>query len=292
MVTFDIINFILIFSVFILSLLAITFAGEFIDGWRWYEAKCTAMLTVGPMLAIIGIAYDCCSYFKTAEYLRNKFSGIPVFPAELEIGPLMTEKLFYDYKIISVNTVAIVICIGNGFQVSYLIQYFQLIFNYSPLIATCNFMPSSLSILSFVLLTGYVISKIGRIKEMTILAAITGLLGNDLLTVLKNTSYEAEKIIFVFLGGMSYGFIAKSYLMSVQRKLDRSRNRYKMLTKQLGFCIGSVLSTMIFNTTVINGIKSVFPQYSFSRADTLRVFRWENFDSEHSPFFKFLSKCI
>lgn len=49
---------------------------------------------------------------------------------------------------------------------------------------------------------------------------------------------------------------------------------------------------MIFNTTVINGIKSNFPEYSFLRADTLIAFRRKNYDGKHSPFSKLLSKGI
>lgn len=150
------------------------------------------------------------------------------FPAESEIGPLMTEKLFYDYKLLSVNTVAFCVSIANGCQSTYIMQYFQLIFNYSPLISSSNFMPSMLSISTIVLITGYVISKTGRIKEMAILSATTGLLGNGLLTLLKDTSNEAKKFIFVFLGSISYGFIAQSSLMSAQKELDTTDKRYQM----------------------------------------------------------------
>ena len=163
-------------------------------------------------------------------------------------------------------------------------------------------MPSMLSISSFVLFTGFVISKTGRIKEMIIMSAITGLLGNGLLTILKDTSNEAEKLIFVFLGGIAFGFVAQSSLMSAQRELNPKDKRYRMdfvsvtgynmFNKQLGLCIGSVFSTMIFNTSVINKIKVDFPQYSYLRADSLIAFRRHNFDGRHSPFSKMLAKCI
>ena len=302
LVSFDMVNFLFISSGFILFLLAVTFAGGFQAGWHWYEANCIAMLVVGPILVFLGLVYDCFYYFKVVEYLRAKYSDIIDFPPDTEIGPLMTEKLFFNFKILSTNIVALFVCLANGCQSVYIIQYFQLLFNYSPLIASCNYMPSMLSISSFVLFTGFVISKTGRIKEMIIMSAITGLLGNGLLTILKDTSNEAEKLIFVFLGGIAFGFVAQSSLMSAQRELNPKDKRYRMdfvsvtgynmFNKQLGLCIGSVFSTMIFNTSVINKIKVDFPQYSYLRADSLIAFRRHNFDGRHSPFSKMLAKCI
>ncbi|CAI8492013.1 unnamed protein product [Hanseniaspora opuntiae] len=296
------INFILISSGFILFLLAVTFAGGFQENWHWYQPNCIAMLVLGPVLAALGIVYDCFFYFKVVEHLKSKYANEIAFPPDAEIGPLMTEKLFFNFKTLSVNIVALFVCVANGCQSVYVIQYFQLLFNYSPLIASCNFMPSMLSISSFVLFTGFVISRTGRVKVMIILSAMTGLLGNGLLTILKDTSNEAEKLIFVFLGGIAFGLVAQSSLMSAQRELNPKDKRYRMdfvsvtgynmFNKQLGLCIGSVFSTMIFNTSVINKVRADFPEYSYLRADSLIAFRRHHFDGRHSPFSKMLAKCI
>ncbi|KAL6932081.1 hypothetical protein ACO0OL_003555 [Hanseniaspora opuntiae] len=301
-VSFDMINFILISSGFILFLLAVTFAGGFQENWHWYQPNCIAMLVLGPVLAALGIIYDCFFYFKVVEHLKLKYANEIAFPPDADIGPLMTEKLFFNFKTLSVNIVALFVCVANGCQSVYVIQYFQLLFNYSPLIASCNFMPSMLSISSFVLFTGFVISRTGRVKVMIILSAMTGLLGNGLLTILKDTSNEAEKLIFVFLGGIAFGLVAQSSLMSAQRELNPKDKRYRMdfvsvtgynmFNKQLGLCIGSVFSTMIFNTSVINKVRADFPEYSYLRADSLIAFRRHHFDGRHSPFSKMLAKCI
>lgn len=301
-VSFDLVNFILISTGFILSLLAVTFAGGYRENWHWYDANCIVFLVLGPILLICGILYDCFYYFKVVDYLEEKYESQVNFPPRSSIGPLMTEKLFLNFKIVSVNVVASFVCLANGCQSVYIIQYFQLIFNYSPLIASVNFMPSMLSISSFVLLSGFVISKTGRIKPLIFLAATTGLLGNGLLTLLKDTSNEAEKLIFVFIGGLGFGFVAQSSLLSAQRELDPKDPRYRMdfisitgcnaFSKQVGLCIGSVVSTMIFNTSVLNKIKADFPQYSYLKADSLIAFRRHNFDGRHSLFSKMLSKAI
>ncbi|KAL6930013.1 hypothetical protein ACO0SA_001420 [Hanseniaspora valbyensis] len=302
LVSFDMINFILVSTGFILFLLAVTFAGGFQKNWRWYERNCIALLIVGPILLVSGILYDCFYYFKVVDYLRKKYGDQIEFPPKSTIGPLMTEKLFFNFKIVSVNVVACFVCLANGCQSVYIIQYFQLLFNYSPLIASVNFMPSMLSISAFVLFSGFLISKTGRVKPLIYLAAATGLLGNGLLTLLKDTSNEAEKLIFVFIGGLGFGFIAQSSLLSAQRELDSEDPRYRMdfisitgcnaFSKQVGLCIGSVVSTMVFNTSVMNKINSDFPEYSYLKPDTLIAFRRKNFDGRHSVFSKMLSSCI
>ncbi|CAI8492038.1 unnamed protein product [Hanseniaspora opuntiae] len=260
-VSFDMINFILISSGFILFLLAVTFAGGFQENWHWYQPNCIAMLVLGPVLAALGIIYDCFFYFKVVEHLKLKYANEIAFPPDADIGPLMTEKLFFNFKTLSVNIVALFVCVANGCQSVYVIQYFQLLFNYSPLIASCNFMPSMLSISSFL-----------------------------------------KSLIFVFLGGIAFGLVAQSSLMSAQRELNPKDKRYRMdfvsvtgynmFNKQLGLCIGSVFSTMIFNTSVINKVRADFPEYSYLRADSLIAFRRHHFDGRHSPFSKMLAKCI
>ncbi|XBW35743.1 hypothetical protein QEN19_001313 [Hanseniaspora menglaensis] len=301
-VSFDLINFILVSTGFIMFLLAITFAGGFQENWHWYDTNCIVFLVFGPIILLSGIIYDCFGYFKVVDYLEKKYSNVVEFPPRSTIGPLMTEKLFFKFRILSVNVIACFICITTGCQSVYIIQYFQLLFNYSPLIASVNFMPSMLSISSFVLISGYIISKTGRVKPLLITAAATGLLGNGLLTILSDTSNEAEKLIFVFVCGIGFGLSAQSSLLSAQRQLDPKDLRYRMdfisitgcnaFSKQVGMCIGSVVATMIFNTSVINKIRSDFPEYSYLKPDSLIAFRRHNFDGRHSPFSKMLSKSI
>ncbi|XBW35742.1 hypothetical protein QEN19_001312 [Hanseniaspora menglaensis] len=301
-VSFDLINFILVSTGFIMFLLAITFAGGDLDKWHWYEPNCILFLILGPILLIAGIFYDCFLFFKVVDYLKGKFSENVDFPERINIGPLMTEKLFVNVKIFSVNMLACFTAIATGCQSVYVIQYFQLLFNYSPLLASINSLPSMLSTSSFVLLSGIIISRTGHIKYVIMVGACLTLLGNGLLTILSDTSNEAEKLIFVFMGGIGFGFSAQSSLLSSQRELDPLDPRYKMdfvsitgcnvFAKQVGMCIGSVVATMIFNTSVINKIRSDFPEYSYLKPDSLIAFRRHNFDGRHSPFSKMLSKSI
>ncbi|XBW35741.1 hypothetical protein QEN19_001311 [Hanseniaspora menglaensis] len=301
-ISFDLINFILVTTGFILFLLAITFAGGFEANWHWYDANCIVFLVLGPILLLSGVFYDCYLYFKVVDFLKAKYGNTIDFPSDSIIGPLMTEKLFLNSKVFAANFIACLTAITTGCQSVYVIQYFQLLFNYSPLDASVNFLPSMLSTSSFVFFSGIIISKTGYLRPLLILGACLTLLGNGLLTILSDTSNEAEKLIFVFLGGIGFGFSAQSSMLSTQRQLDPKDPRYKMdfvsitgcnaFAKQVGMCIGSVFATMIFNTSVINKIRSDFPEYSYLKPDSLIAFRRHNFDGRHSPFSKMLSKSI
>mgnify|MGYP001179410987 FL=1 len=300
LVSFDMIGFLSSSGGYILTLLAFTFASG--ENWTWKSGIVLTFFIIGIILIIFSFIFEYTYYDKMVALLRKKYTHNKAIDFQFDLAaPLFPQVAISNTYIGCANAAALFVILAYGCQANYVIQYFQLVFNYSALKASINFIPFMISISIVCMFCGVTMARTGHLKPFIIIGGITAIVGNALLSIMDGASNEAEKIIFLVIASSAFGFVSQSSLISCQMQLDKEDPKYMTnfvgvtavsnFCQTLGISIGSVISTMIFNLSFIDKAKKLDPPVTLT-ADDIVSYITSNFESPTSKISKMVSSSI
>ncbi|KAL6940053.1 hypothetical protein ACO0QE_003936 [Hanseniaspora vineae] len=300
LVTFDMIGFLSSSGGYILTLLAFTFASG--ENWTWRSSIVLAFFIIGLILIMFSFIFEYTYYDKMVAMLRKKYSQNRAIDFHFDqAAPLFPQVAISNTYIGCANAAALFVILAYGCQANYVIQYFQLVFNYSALKASINFIPFMISISIVCMFCGVVMARTGHLKPFIIIGGVAAIVGNALLSIMDGASNEAEKIVFLVIASSAFGFVSQSSLISCQMQLDKEDPKYMTnfvgvtavsnFCQTLGISIGSVISTMIFNLSFIDKAKKLDPPVTLT-ADDLVSYITSHFESPKAKTSNMVSSSI
>lgn len=283
---FDIVSFALFTAGWVLFLLALTFGGQ---SYSWDSGVVISFLVVGILLILLSLFYD----FKLFEAMKSQEN----------IRPLLCWRLMSQPTIVLSNFSGFFSTVAYNVQMIYSVQFFQLVYGFTAWKAGLHLIPILVSTVVFSIMSGVLTKKTGHIKPLLVFGSAMGVLGGGLMTLLNNTSTKHTQIGVLILPGVALGFVLPSALIACHVQLDKSNSRYgadmlevtsvNALLKSLGTTLGSILSTMIFSTSMYNKMKSRgMSLEEYMKLDGIASYRMSNFDGARSEMGYMLSDSI
>ncbi|CUS25226.1 LAQU0S39e00144g1_1 [Lachancea quebecensis] len=283
---FDVVSFALFTAGWLLFLLAFTFGGQ---THPWKSGIVISFIIVGVLLIVLSLIYD----FKIFELIKTKES----------FRPLLSWRLMSQRTILLANLTGFFSTVAYNVQMIYSVQFFQLVYGFSAWKAGLHLIPILVSTVVFSIASGVLTKKTGHIKPLLVFGSAMGVLGGGLMTLLNNTSTKHTQIGVLILPGVALGFVLPSALIACHVQLDKTNSSYgadmlettsvNALLKSLGTTLGSILSTMIFSTSMHNKMKrSGLSSEEYNSLDGIASYRMDHFDGPRSEMGYMLSNSI
>ncbi|SCU79009.1 LAFA_0B00166g1_1 [Lachancea sp. 'fantastica'] len=283
---FDIISFALFTAGWLLFLLALTFGGQ---THPWKSGIVISFIIVGFLLIVLSLVYD----FQVFERMKTRS----------EFRPLLSWRLMSQKSILFANFTGFFSTIAYNVQMIYSVQFFQLVCGFSAWKAGLHLIPILISTVVFSIVSGILVKKAGQIKPPLLFGSAMGVLGGGLMMMLDNTSSKHTQIGVLILPGVALGFVLPSALIACHVQLDKTNVTYEAdmlettsvnaLLKSLGTTLGSILSTMVFSTSVHNKMRhSNLRLDDYNTVDNIASYRMNHFDGARSEMGYMLSDSI
>ncbi|CAR21787.1 MDR family MFS transporter [Lachancea thermotolerans CBS 6340] len=283
---FDILSFISFTAGWLLFLLALTFGGQ---THAWNSGIVISFIIIGVLLIAISLVYD----FKVFEQIKTQDS----------FRPLLSWEIMSNRSILLSNFTGFFSTVAYNVQMIYSVQFFQLVYGFSAWKAGLHLIPILVSTVVFSIASGILTKKTGHIKPLLVFGSAMGVLGGGLMTLLDNKSTKHTQIGVLILPGVALGFVLPSALIACHVQLDKGNPSYgadllettsvNALLKSLGTTLGSILSTMVFSTSMNNKMKhGGLSLEEYDRLDGIASYRMDHFDGPRSEMGYILSDSI
>ncbi|CAI5209029.1 BEM_HP_G0113740.mRNA.1.CDS.1 [Saccharomyces cerevisiae] len=180
-------------------------------------------------------------------------------------------------------------CAGYISQFTYIVQYFQLIYNDSAWRAAVHLVACIISTVVTAILCGVITDKTRQIKPIIVISSIFGVVGAGILTLLNNNANNSAHIGLLILPGVAFGGLAQSSMLASQIQLDKksptfrsdfvSITTFNTFCKNLGQALGGVISNTVFSAAAIKKLTKANIQLpDGTTVDNLVIYRQTNFD--------------
>ncbi|CAR21366.1 MDR family MFS transporter [Lachancea thermotolerans CBS 6340] len=283
---FDIVSFVLFTAGWLLFLLALTFGGQ---THPWKSGIVISFIIVGVLLIALSLIYD----FRLFDHIKTMDT----------FRPLLSWHLMSQRAILNANFTGFFSTIAYNVQMIYSVQFFQLVYGFSAWKAGLHLIPILVSTVVFSIASGVIIKKTGHIKPLLVFGSAMGVLGSGLMILLNNTSTKHTQIGVLILPGVALGFVLPAALITCHVQLDRTSPSYgadmlettsvNALLKSLGTTVGSILSTMVFSTSLHNKMKNSNILFEVSgELDSIASYRLDHFDGPRSEMGCMLNDSI
>ncbi|CAI4062888.1 azole transporter SKDI_07G4750 [Saccharomyces kudriavzevii IFO 1802] len=286
---YDIIEFVLCTAGFTSILLAFTFGG---NRYAWDSAEIIVLFVIGVILVILAAVYD--------FFVFPKFDVVKTAP---RYQPLMSWRNIKRPGIFTVNIALFLLCTGYISQFTYIVQYFQLIYNDSAWKAAVHLVACIIPTVITSVVCGVITDKTRQIKPIIVISSILGVVGAGLLTLLNNSASNSAHIGLLILPGIAFGGLMQSSMLASQIQLDKesptfhsdfvSITTFSTFSKNLGQALGGVISNTVFSAAAVNKLhKSNIELPGGSTANNLVVYRQTHFDGSHSKLGNIISASL
>ncbi|CAR23006.1 MDR family MFS transporter [Lachancea thermotolerans CBS 6340] len=274
---------------FALVMLALTFGG---NQYAWRSATIVCMFVFGAALLALFMLYD----FVVLPRVGARIAGyepLPLVPWRLAANvPVLTSSLCGFFN-----------CFAFELQSIYLVQYYQLVVNKGPTLASVHLWQMSLPALVSVIASAVVNERFGVVKPLVLAGVVMGFVGSGLLTLVRSDTTLGQSIGFSVLAGASFGCVYQLSLISAQLQVERDDpdfharfievTSYNTFIKTLGFSFAGIVSTTVFTVSLKNLASSHSASVpSFSTVEDLIRYRSENFDGRNSLLGRLLAKSV
>ncbi|CUS20152.1 LAQU0S01e00144g1_1 [Lachancea quebecensis] len=274
---------------FALVMLALTFGG---NQYAWGSATIVCMFVFGAGLLVLFMAYD----FVILPHVGTRITGHAPMP-------LVPWRLAANVAVLTSSLCGFFNCFAFELQSIYLVQYYQLVVNKGPTLASVHLWQMSVPALVSVIGSAVVNERFGVVKPLIVAGVVMGLVGSGLLTLVGSDTSLGQSIGFSLLAGASFGCVYQLSLISSQLQIERcdadfhSRfievTSYNTFIKTLGFSFAGIVSTTVFTVSLRSLTEShrgLVP--SFSTVEDIIRYRSENFDGRNSLLGKLLAKSV
>lgn len=217
--------------------------------------------------------------------------------------PLMSWTNIKKPGIFTVNIALFLTCAGYISQFTYIVQYFQLIYNDSAWRAAVHLVACIISTVVTAILCGVITDKTRQIKPIIVISSIFGVVGAGILTLLNNNANNSAHIGLLILPGVAFGGLAQSSMLASQIQLDKksptfrsdfvSITTFNTFCKNLGQALGGVISNTVFSAAAIKKLTKANIQLpDGTTVDNLVIYRQTNFDGSHSKLGNIISESL
>lgn len=286
---YDIIEFVFCSAGFTCILLAFTFGG---NRYAWNSASIIILFIIGIVLVVLAGIYDFLVF--------PKFNIVKATP---HYQPLMSWTNIKKPGIFTVNIALFLTCAGYISQFTYIVQYFQLIYNDSAWRAAVHLVACIISTVVTAILCGAITDKTRQIKPIIVISSIFGVVGAGILTLLNNNANNSAHIGLLILPGVAFGGLAQSSMLASQIQLDKksptfrsdfvSITTFNTFCKNLGQALGGVISNTVFSAAAIKKLTKANIQLpDGTTVDNLVIYRQTNFDGSHSKLGNIISESL
>ncbi|AJS05900.1 Azr1p [Saccharomyces cerevisiae YJM1400] len=286
---YDIIEFVFCSAGFTCILLAFTFGG---NRYAWNSASIIILFIIGIVLVVLAGIYDFLVF--------PKFNIVKATP---HYQPLMSWTNIKKPGIFTVNIALFLTCAGYISQFTYIVQYFQLIYNDSAWRAAVHLVACIISTVVTAILCGVITDKTRQIKPIIVISSIFGVVGAGILTLLNNNANNSAHIGLLILPGVAFGGLAQSSMLASQIQLDKksptfrsdfvSITTFNTFCKNLGQALGGVISNTVFSAAAIKKLTKANIQLpDGNTVDNLVIYRQTNFDGSHSKLGNIISESL
>ncbi|KAJ1050715.1 hypothetical protein FZC28_6760g3207 [Saccharomyces cerevisiae] len=286
---YDIIEFVFCSAGFTCILLAFTFGG---NRYAWNSASIIILFIIGIVLVVLAGIYDFLVF--------PKFNIVKATP---HYQPLMSWTNIKKPGIFTVNIALFLTCAGYISQFTYIVQYFQLIYNDSAWRAAVHLVACIISTVVTAILCGVITDKTRQIKPIIVISSIFGVVGAGILTLLNNNANNSAHIGLLILPGVAFGGLAQSSMLASQIQLDKksptfrsdfvSITTFNTFCKNLGQALGGVISNTVFSAAAIKKLTKANIQLpDGTTVDNLVIYRQTNFDGSHSKLGNIISESL
>ena len=286
---YDIIEFVFCSAGFTCILLAFTFGG---NRYAWNSASIIILFIIGIVLVVLAGIYDFLVF--------PKFNIVKATP---HYQPLMSWTNIKKPGIFTVNIALFLTCAGYISQFTYIVQYFQLIYNDSAWRAAVHLVACIISTVVTAILCGVITDKTRQIKPIIVISSIFGVVGAGILTLLNNNANNSALIGLLILPGVAFGGLAQSSMLASQIQLDKksptfrsdfvSITTFNTFCKNLGQALGGVISNTVFSAAAVKKLTKANIQLpDGTTVDNLVIYRQTNFDGSHSKLGNIISESL
>lgn len=260
-------------------LLAFTFAG---NKYPYKSYQTIIFFIFGGILIIFAVFYD--------YLIFSRINFVKANPAKYQ--PLIPWRLIIKKDIAMANLTVLFYNIGYMGQITYFVQFFQMVYNETAWNASIHLITTLVSTIITIFISGFLTKKFGWVKPVIMVGTTLGFIGSGLLILLDNHSTSAQHIGFLILPGIGFGAITPNILLSAQLALDKNAETFRSdfvtitslnsFLKNVGPAFGSVVSNAIFDGTAMNQLDKLAQFSQIKSADDLILYRATNFDGATS----------
>ena len=286
---YDIIEFVFCSAGFTSILLAFTFGG---NRYAWNSASIIILFVIGIILVISATIYD--------FFVFPKFNIVKATP---RYQPLMSWRNIKKPGIFTVNIALFLLCAAYISQFTYIVQYFQLIYNDSAWRAAVHLVACIIPTVITAVLCGVITDKTRQIKPIIVISSILGVIGAGILTLLNNNAGNSAHIGLLILPGVAFGGLAQSSMLASQIQLDKksptfrsdfvSITTFNTFCKNLGQALGGVISNTVFSAAAVKKLtNSNIELPGGNTVDNLVIYRQTDFDGSHSKLGNIISESL
>ncbi|SCU92295.1 LANO_0E00276g1_1 [Lachancea nothofagi CBS 11611] len=284
----DIVGLIFSSTGFALIMLALTFGGT---KFAWNSGSIITMFTVGISLLVLFLVYDFIIFPWIGRQSR-----------QIAANPLVSWRLGSNMGILTSSMAGFFNCFAFELQSIFIVQYYQLVVNKGPTLASIHLWQMSVPALVSVIVCAFVNEKFGIVKPLMVMGATFGFIGSGLLTMMDSNTRLGGSIGYSMLAGASFGAVYQMSLLSSQLQVDYKDvdfhvkfievTAYNTFLKTLGFAFAGIVSTTIFGVSLRNLTVGATGIPHFADTEEIISYRNQHFDGRNSELGQLLAKSI
>lgn len=276
---FGIIEFLITTTGITCLLLAFTFGG---DKYPYKSYQVIILFVFGGIFTIFALFYD------YLIFSRLKFTQLD----KHEYQPLIPWRLIIKKDIAMANLTGLFFNIGYMGQITYFVQFFQMIYHETAWNASIHLITTLISTVVTIFISGFITKKFGLVKPVIVAGTMIGVIGSGFLLLLSNHSTKSGHIGLLILPGVGFGAVTPNLLLSAQLCLDKKSETFRSdfvtitslnaFVKNLGPAFGSVISNCVFDGAAMIQIHEYSQFSDIKSANDLILYRSQHFDGATS----------
>jgi EmrB/QacA subfamily drug resistance transporter len=179
-------------------------------------------------------------------------TGFVLWEAKVATEPILPMHLFRNSIFRVSNAIALVLGMAMMGSLIYVSTYLQLVVGYSPTMAGLAILPMMFGIMPASIISGRVISKIGKYKPFPIAGTAIAALGMFLMSRLTETTSATERGVYMFVLGLGMGLVMPVLTLAVQNALPFKDIGTGTSANLFFRNMGGSFGTAIFGAVLIN----------------------------------------
>jgi len=173
--------------------------------------------------------------------------------------PILPMRLFGNPVFTVANTIAFIVGFAMFGSLIYISLYLQLVNGASPTEAGLGLLPMMVGVLSASILSGRLISKLGRYKVFPILGTAVATVGMGLLGTLTTTTPGWRMGLYMLILGAGLGMVMQVLVLAVQNAVPRSQLGVATSASTFFRSMGGSFGTAVFGAILAGRLVANLP---------------------------------
>ena len=252
-----------LFSLAVIAFILPNFHPPIRASWRDLDYLGIAVFTGGIVPLLLGLTNKVSSSGSVLPWTSFSVGGLMLIGAILIIAflfvearakqPIIPLNLFRDRTFSATNIAVFLLMFGMFASIIFLPRFYQAVRGYSATDSGYTIWPLLVGLIGSSIVSGIVISKIGRYKVILVGAMATFCIGGYLTTHLNATTSNIDLWFWMFLMGLGIGPAMSGFTIVVQNIVERKDLGVATSTltflRQIGGSVGLAVSGTLFSQT-------------------------------------------